>query len=62
MTNLAIAGMVFSFVIEILALIFGLKRPDITNIFLGIASIPIGYYFVMMIKNSLIEQSASIRN
>lgn len=61
-TNLAIAGMVFSFVIEILALIFGLKRPDITNIFLGIASIPIGYYFVMMIKNSLIEQSASIRN
>jgi len=46
-------GLIIALVFEILVLIWGLKRPDVTNILISGVALPIGYYFVIMCLNSI---------
>lgn len=47
-SRLARLGIFGALGLEIIALVWGLKRPDITNVILSSLALPMGYYFVLM--------------
>lgn len=47
-SRLSRVGMICALVLEIVVLVWGLKRPDITNVILSALALPLGYHFVLM--------------
>lgn len=55
-------GLLIALMFEILVLLWGLKRPDVTNILVSAFAMPVGYYFVIMCLNSISLQSHQQNN
>ncbi len=55
-TRILAYGAIIALLFEVLVLIWGLKRPDVTNIFVSSFATGLGYYFVMMCLNSISKQ------
>ncbi len=55
-------GLVIALIFEILVLLWGLKRPDVTNILVSAFAMPVGYYFVVMCLNSISRPSYQQNN
>ena len=51
--RLTIVGSIAALFLEAVVLMWGLKRPDITNILVSAFAFPIGFYFMVMLKNGL---------
>lgn len=49
-------GILLSILFEVAVLIWGLKRPDITNVLVSAFALPMGYYIVVMIVNGLMSR------
>lgn len=54
-SNLAWMGFTIAIILELLVLIWGLKRPDVTNVLVASAALPMGYYFLVMISNAVFK-------
>lgn len=52
LSNLMTIGMIIAMGLEALILLWGLNRPDVTNIIIAMVALPIGYYAVIMVKNA----------
>ena len=50
--NLFIIGIVIAVLLEITVLLWGLKRPDVTNILVSAIALPLGYYFSIMMNKA----------
>lgn len=60
-STLAVTGMIIAMWVETIVLIWGLKMPDVTNIFLAMAGLPMGYYLIIMVNNASVNNSV-VRN
>lgn len=52
-SKLSRIGVLCSIMLEIIVLVWGLKRPDVTNVLLAAMALPLGYQFVLMTYNSV---------
>lgn len=52
-TRLMGLGLIIAFIFEVIVLLWGLKRPDVTNVLVSAFAMPVGYYFVVMCLNSI---------
>ena len=52
-SKLSRIGILCALALEIIVLVWGLKRPDITNVLLAAMALPLGYQFVLMTYNSV---------
>lgn len=58
-TRLMGIGFFIAIIFEALVLIWGLKRPDVTNILVAAFAMPMGYYLVIMCLNSISKKLSS---
>lgn len=52
-SQLVLIGIIGSIILEITVFIWGLKKPDITNIIISGMAFPLGYYLLMMLNKGL---------
>lgn len=55
LSGLAWLGFFMAIILEGVVLIWGLKRPDVTNILVAACALPMGYYFFVMISNAVFQ-------
>jgi hypothetical protein len=56
-SGLAWIGLFIATILEGVVLIWGLKRPDVTNILVAASAVPMGYYFFIMISNAVFQNA-----
>lgn len=52
-SSLVRLGLLCAILLELAVLVWGLERPDITNIIVSGFALPLGYYFVLMAQNAV---------
>ncbi len=59
-SSLVIMAMIIAVLLETIVLIWGLKRPDVTNIITAMAALPVGYYLIVMANNATHKEVKNI--